>query len=381
MIDDRISALPDEVICHIISFLPTEDVFTTNVLSKRWRPLGGLLLHNLDFDDRRWSRELYPRFINLVYQTIYARSVHKPIKRFRLRCDGNSIYEPLESDVVTWLTAAAERGMEHLDVHISYRHNFTCVFSFKNIAVLKLKVIRITAMPNSSVDLPLLKTLHLNGVYFSQHWFLLEIFNGCPILEDFEAKNIFVRHSTNEYDTEFKSLTKLVKANISNLSVFNVPLEAFSNVEFLRLEEFYGCVPVFANLTHLEVICRRNVNWCSLYDVLEKCPKLQNLVLNMPQLVTSVSCLLWYPNIFPKCLSSQFKECTIENYRGQQHELQFVHQLMLNSTSLHRITICSPPFMIPQEMLEMQKELSFFPISSATCELRLKFVRVAENCF
>ncbi|KAK2360525.1 FBD-associated F-box protein [Trifolium repens] len=375
MIDDRISALPDEIICHIISFLPTEDVFTTNVLSKRWRPLGGLLLHNLDFDDRRWSRELYPRFINLVYRTIYARSVdNKPIKRFRLRCDGNSTYEPLESDVVKWLTAAAECGMEHLDVHISDRHNVNCVFRFKNLVVLKLKVIHITAMPMSSVDLPLLKTLHLNGVYLSQHWFLLEILNGCPILEDFEAINMFVRQSTNEYDTEFKRLTKLVKADISNLSVFNVPLEAFSNVEFLRLEEIYGCVPVFSNLTHLELICKRNVNWCLLYDVLEKCPKLQNLLFDVPQLVTSVSSLFWYPNIFPKCLSSQFKECTITNYRGQHHELQFVQDLMLNSTSLKRITICSPPSMNPREMLEMQTKLSFFPMSSATCELRFKFV-------
>jgi hypothetical protein len=234
MVDDRISALSDEIICHILSFVPTEDVFKTNILSKRWRPLR-LLIPNLDFDDRRWSRELYPRFLYMVYATIYARSLQNPIKRFCLRCDGNSIYEPLELDVKTWLTAAAKRGMEHLDVHISDRHNFNCVFSFKNLVVLKLNVIHITT--TLSVDLPLLKTLHLNGVYFSRHWLLLQILDGCPILEDFEAKNIFVRNSTDEYDEEFKRLTKLVKADISNLSVFNVPLEGFSNVEFLRLEE------------------------------------------------------------------------------------------------------------------------------------------------
>ncbi|XP_058753075.1 F-box/FBD/LRR-repeat protein At5g56420-like [Vicia villosa] len=371
MVDDRISALPDEIICHILSFLPTEDVFTTKLLSKRWRPLW-LLLSNLDFDDRRCSRELYSQFINMVFISIYARSAHKPIKRFLLRCDGNSICEPKESDIVTWLTAAAERGMEHLDVHISSNQNFNCVFSFKNLVVLKLRAIHITTI--LPVDLPLLRTLHLNGVYFLEHWFLLEILNGCPILEDFEAKNIFVRNSANEYEAEFKRLTKLVKADISNLSVYNVPLEGFSNVEFLRLEEIYGCVPEFSNLTHLEFVSRRNVNWCLLYDVLEKCPKLQNLVLEMPQLVTSVSTLCWYPNIFPKCLLSQLKECTIANYRGHQYELKFVQHIMLNSKSLRRITICSPPSMNPREMLEMQKELSFFPMRSATCEVNFKFV-------
>lgn len=131
---------------------------------------------------------------------------------------------------------------------------------------------------------------------------------------------------------------------------------------------------MFSNLTHLELICRRNVNWCLIYDVLEKCPKLQNLLLDMPQLATSVSSLIWYPNIFPERLSSHFKECTIANYSGQHHELQFVQYIMLNSTSLQRIRIYSPPSMTPQEMLEMQKELSFFPTSSATCEVNFKFV-------
>lgn len=99
MDDDQISALPDEIICHILSFLTSEEVFTTNVLSKRWRPLWRLV-PNLDFDDRRCSVESCSRFINMVYVTIYARSVHRPIKRFNLICDGSSIYETQESDVV-----------------------------------------------------------------------------------------------------------------------------------------------------------------------------------------------------------------------------------------------------------------------------------------
>ncbi|KAK7244974.1 hypothetical protein RIF29_39803 [Crotalaria pallida] len=54
---DRISSMPDEVLCHILSFLPMENVVATSVLSKRWLPLRhsvsviDLNDHNLVSDD------------------------------------------------------------------------------------------------------------------------------------------------------------------------------------------------------------------------------------------------------------------------------------------------------------------------------------------
>ncbi|KAM6580527.1 hypothetical protein CsatA_004301 [Cannabis sativa] len=35
--EDRISKLPDALITHILSFLPTEEVVRTCLLSKRWK--------------------------------------------------------------------------------------------------------------------------------------------------------------------------------------------------------------------------------------------------------------------------------------------------------------------------------------------------------
>ncbi|MCH81117.1 F-box/RNI/FBD-like domain protein, partial [Trifolium medium] len=161
-----------------------------------------------------------------------------------------------------------------------------------------------------------------------------------------------------EYKGEFKSLTNLVRADISNLNSCDVPLEAFSNVQFLRVEEMYGHVPVFPNLTHAELVFQRNVDWSWVFRVLEKLPKLQNLVLEMPEHSTSVESCILIPSISPECFSSQFKECTMTNYRGQKHQLQFAQYIMLNSTNLWRMIICSPSSMNDEGKLAMQMEFA-----------------------
>jgi hypothetical protein len=235
--DDRISELPDETLSHIISFLPSEDAFATREISKRWRPLWLLYPSpNLDFDDQRFFKKggSCSSFKDMVNATIYARKVHRqPIKSFRLRCHDNAI---TAFDVVMWLIDAAERGIEYLDVHMLDTPNFyCCVFNFRNLVVLKLKGIHIGIFV--SAHLPLLRTLHLNKVHFFEHAFIVEILNACPILEDLEVKNMSIQYWTDEYDGECKSLPNLAKADICNLSAYDIHLEAFYNVKFLRLEE------------------------------------------------------------------------------------------------------------------------------------------------
>ncbi|RHN42577.1 putative F-box domain-containing protein [Medicago truncatula] len=64
---DRIRVLPDSVICHILSFLPTKQSATTSILSKRWNPLW-LSVLTLDFDDQN-LRE-FATFRHFVYSVI-----------------------------------------------------------------------------------------------------------------------------------------------------------------------------------------------------------------------------------------------------------------------------------------------------------------------
>jgi hypothetical protein len=59
--------MSDEILIHILSFLPTEDASTTSLLSKRWTSLW-LLIPTLDLDEHRFIKSGKP---NSCLQTSY----------------------------------------------------------------------------------------------------------------------------------------------------------------------------------------------------------------------------------------------------------------------------------------------------------------------
>ncbi|CAJ2662073.1 unnamed protein product [Trifolium pratense] len=73
--DDIISKLPDTIIGHILSFVPTKDVVSTSVLSKRWIQ-SWTLIPKVNLDDRLFYSSKSNKsvakkdFINFVYKTL-----------------------------------------------------------------------------------------------------------------------------------------------------------------------------------------------------------------------------------------------------------------------------------------------------------------------
>jgi hypothetical protein len=96
--------------------------------------------------------------------------------------------------------------------------------------VLKLKRLVVYDLPQ--FDLPLLKTLHFDFVFFLVDFFI-KFVKGCTILEELQITDFLFR---NDGSSEGISLPNLVRANISSVSWNNIPFAWVCNAKFMSVE-------------------------------------------------------------------------------------------------------------------------------------------------
>ncbi|XP_057446548.1 FBD-associated F-box protein At4g10400-like [Lotus japonicus] len=390
---DTISILPDSILCDILSFLPTKQAVATSVLSKRWKPLW-LSVPTLDFDHvLLYNNEDSARFVQSVYAVILFRDQHQPIHKFRLNCANCDHLDVV--NVNAWLHAAVQRRIHHLDISLSFDQPKSfispVIFSCKTLVVLKLQGVTLKPL-DSTVDLPLLKILHLQQVFFKNRGCLAELLTGCPVLEDFKADNY---GSATQVTTskEFQTLPKLVRAEISVIPAPSLMI-VVNNVKFLHLHWFGGWIwklychgrdkylqffSMFHNLTRLELSYLHCYNdGYQVVEFLMNCPKLQVLVINQPH-YEKCACDgieevgdLQYPSSVPECILLHLISCCLNDYRGNKGEFQFARYILQNGRLLERMTICSDSTVNRQRKHKNFKQLSSCTRHSATCKLSLK---------
>ncbi|KAM5547992.1 F-box/LRR-repeat protein 25-like [Rosa sericea] len=131
--NDRISALPDDILHHIISFLSLREAVSTSVLSHRWKNMYAYM-SNLKFDwckmlaakraARRVSnpnRGVYcrknVRFLVIRIDRFLTRHLGSRITSFKVRCCLKNKYA---FNINDWIDCAVRKGVENLDLA------FTC---------------------------------------------------------------------------------------------------------------------------------------------------------------------------------------------------------------------------------------------------------------
>ncbi|MCH85760.1 F-box/LRR-repeat protein [Trifolium medium] len=227
----NINDFPDEILTHILSFLPIKESFSTTILSKKWQHLCHSL-SVLNIDDEGQDNITYwihfRQFMNAVMSCPCSQYI--TLKSFHLKCDAKAECSSLNK----WIKAAKQRGIEYLNLNLFKVLLIpTTLFCCKTLVVLKLTNMSVAKMYRCSVDLPSLKTLDLHSVSFHDMENLMRLISGCPILENLTTLFVETRAGLT-VGGYFKPLSKLIKADIHS---FEVPLRAVSNVQFLRVFE------------------------------------------------------------------------------------------------------------------------------------------------
>ncbi|ESW12626.1 hypothetical protein PHAVU_008G128500 [Phaseolus vulgaris] len=371
---DRISKLPDAVLSHILSFLPTTAAVATTVLSKRWNTLWRSCT-TLSFDDFQYifNSHAYCRFVQSVYAAILLRDWHHTVQSFNLRCR-SSLCDPINMRV--WINTVLQRGVQHLCL-ANYFYLPTAVLTCKTLVVLKLDQFLVKAF--STVDFPLLKIMHLRNLEFSDHRHFAEFVSAAPNLEDLEAVDLTFR--CRAVEGSFKNLPKLVRATISKM---DVPLAVVTDVRFLRLNwmdaEVKEFVPnrgfnVFRNLIQIEFGYKNYTkDWVEVLEMLKFFPKLQVLTvdkMSVDSLPQGEEGEDWtYPQDVPlSSISLHLRVCSFNNYKGSKGELRFAEYIMGNALHLQIMSISSNIHAKQEQKFKMIQELSLCTRRSASCKL------------
>ncbi|CAH8390336.1 unnamed protein product [Eruca vesicaria subsp. sativa] len=206
---DHIGSLPEEVLCHILSFLTTKEAALTSILSKKWRNLW-TLVPKLDIDD---SVFLYPEegkrerdgmlqsFMDFV-DRVLALQGNTPIEKFSLKCKTG-----IDTDRVNlWICNVLQRGVTTLDLVLDFPRSdddddldSDYMYFLPGELFVSNKLVEMNLRSEFGVDwwrggtetfLPMLKTLR-----FESEWVLLcdelDVFlSAFPALEEFYMADI-----------------------------------------------------------------------------------------------------------------------------------------------------------------------------------------------
>lgn len=242
------ASLPDEVICQILSLLPTKKVIAASILSKRlrrlWNYIPALNFGNIKVktlaDNNRFNE-----FVDTLLFSRERAGSHS-IDRFWLDIEYDYPYIAYHKsfpNVINWINYVVKQNVQFLNLTFSvvYDPGHTgpnlpiSVFSCRTLVVLKLRWFSVEEDSCFNfVGFPSLKALHLNDIYFDKYEDFLLLLGGCPVLEDLKVSDVY-SFRTDPLDFDSSSLSKLNRAYIIGCRC-DYWVKALSNLEYMRIQ-------------------------------------------------------------------------------------------------------------------------------------------------
>ncbi|KAI3899483.1 hypothetical protein MKW92_036760 [Papaver armeniacum] len=196
---DRISDLPDCLIQHILSFLPTECAVSTTVLSKRWNNLWihVPILDFSHFDDEDSDEEeseekeaIWEAKANMFMDFVDSVLNHRnmlTIQKFCLTCDNGYFDDIREKE---WIAAALKCKVEEMYLSVTFPYGMFPIGLFTSESLIKLHICFLwnnqeycTLDLQQPIYFPRLKILQLSSVIFEDEILVEQLFQTALYLK------------------------------------------------------------------------------------------------------------------------------------------------------------------------------------------------------
>ncbi|KAL4619116.1 hypothetical protein ACB092_06G056600 [Castanea dentata] len=249
---DRISNLPDSLLCHILCFLPTNDAIVTSILSSRWKPLW-TLVPKIDLHDKSITgHSVSP--LRILYSVLAQHTTHP-----------SSQISPSHGILLVTLPISTNGSTPPYCLPHA-------VFHSKTLESLELSG-EIELDPPPSFQLPSLKILGLYEICYTTHYSFSSLCSAsaCPSLEDLK-----VLRDDNYIVTNFKiNVPTLKRLHIEVVSYFNefpdFKLEIYAPV--LEYFHFFGdlrgiiFLEKLANLVEARINVSADNDWIRVFQL------------------------------------------------------------------------------------------------------------------
>lgn len=275
---DRISELPEALLVHILSLLPTtKHVIVTSVLSKGWRSLWKMV-------PRLVFASPNQKYEDNVISTSLVSHEAPVLESLRLRLVRHDYM--YIGDIRAWLGIAFARHVRELVLDVNFRVSFPgsmfCSASSLETLILKNSIHVDVPCP---VSMKSLKTLHLKDVTYKDDESVRNLLSGCPSLEDLQVDRGYSIHDAKIFIIAAPSLKRLSICDPCNGRegggyVINAPC-----LKYLEIEMIKGCdFCLIENSPELVEAAIRNVSWIVNETILRSLKPIKRLSLNLSPL-------------------------------------------------------------------------------------------------
>ncbi|CAH9069508.1 unnamed protein product [Cuscuta epithymum] len=234
---DRISALPDCLLVHIISLLGMKKAASTSILGKRWQFLW-TELPSLQFDSYGWAKskesEITSDFVAWVNRIIATRRGNY-LEKLKVTFKYEDCFS---TDVDNWIQFALESKVKEVSLEMNNSQDFYILHEmiYSNSSLTSLYLEGCILDPQRTIKWWSLTKLEISGVNLPQS-VVEKILSGCPVLKfldlsecygftclEINSQNLRQLQIRDSEGDESEGFLQISAPYITNLSLWLYPM-------------------------------------------------------------------------------------------------------------------------------------------------------------